>query len=117
MREGSAITSVFQDIGGVLLSNGWDHHARRQAVEHFELDIDDFEERNHFTDGNYGEAELTLQDYLSQVVFHQDREVVYVENTAMFVQIAQSLGIRSTLHTDYATAGTKLEEFGLWDET
>jgi len=29
------------------------------------------------------------------------RHIVYIENTPMFVQIAEGLGIRSILHTDY----------------
>jgi putative hydrolase of the HAD superfamily len=28
MKKVTAITCVFLDIGGVLLTNGWDHHAR-----------------------------------------------------------------------------------------
>ena len=30
------------------------------------------------------------------------RQVVYIENTPMFVQVAEGLGIRSILHTDYS---------------
>ncbi len=41
------------------------------------------------------------------------RQVVYIENTPMFVQIAEDLGIRSILHTDYATTGAKLASLGL----
>ena len=41
------------------------------------------------------------------------RQVIYVENTPMFVQIAESLGIRSILHTDYTSTCAKLASFGL----
>jgi putative hydrolase of the HAD superfamily len=41
------------------------------------------------------------------------RQVVYIENTPMFVEIAEGLGIRSTLHTDYKSTCTKLASFGL----
>ena len=41
------------------------------------------------------------------------RQVVYIENTPMFVQIAEGLGIRSILHTDYKTTCAKLASFGL----
>ena len=40
-------------------------------------------------------------------------QIVYIENTAMFVQIAQSLGIRSILHTDYPSTRAELESLGL----
>ena len=44
------------------------------------------------------------------------RQVVYIENTPMFVQIAEGLGIRSILHTDYASTCTKLASFGLLND-
>ena len=44
------------------------------------------------------------------------RQVVYIENTPMFVQIAEGLGIRSILHTDYASICTKLASFGLLND-
>ena len=40
-------------------------------------------------------------------------QVVYIENTQMFVQVAEGLGIRGILHTDYATTRKKLAAFGL----
>jgi putative hydrolase of the HAD superfamily len=42
--------------------------------------------------------------------------VAYIENTPMFVQIAEGLGIRSILHTDYRSTGAKLAEWGLRDD-
>jgi putative hydrolase of the HAD superfamily len=41
------------------------------------------------------------------------RQVLYIENTPMFVQIAESLGIRSILHTDYKSTRSRLASFGL----
>jgi putative hydrolase of the HAD superfamily len=41
------------------------------------------------------------------------RQIVYIENTPLFVQIADSLGIRSILHTDYQSTAAKLATFGL----
>jgi len=41
------------------------------------------------------------------------RQVVYIENTTMFVQIAEGLGIRSICHTDYKSTCVKLASFGL----
>jgi putative hydrolase of the HAD superfamily len=43
------------------------------------------------------------------------RQVVYVENTPMFVQIAEGLGIRSILHTDYKSTRAKLASLGFED--
>jgi putative hydrolase of the HAD superfamily len=41
------------------------------------------------------------------------RQVVYIENTPMFVRIAEGLGIRSILHVDYEPTCAKLASFGL----
>ena len=44
------------------------------------------------------------------------RQVVYIENTPMFVEIAEGLGIRGILHTDYGSTCAKLASFGLHDD-
>jgi putative hydrolase of the HAD superfamily len=201
------ITTLFLDIGGVLLTDGWDHHARKRAAANFKLDLADLEDRHHLTFDTYEEGKLTLEEYLSRVIFHQRRpftraqfrrfifaqskpypdmidlivrlkrryrlrvavvsnealelnayrirkfklarfvdsfisssfvhvrkpdedifrlalnisqaplrQVVYIENTQMFVQIAEGLGIRSILHTDYKSTRAKLAAFGLEDD-
>jgi putative hydrolase of the HAD superfamily len=40
-------------------------------------------------------------------------QVVYIENTPMFVQVAEGLGIRSILHTDYRSTRAQLDSLGL----
>jgi putative hydrolase of the HAD superfamily len=198
------ITALFLDIGGVLLTNGWDHHARKRAAANFKLEWAEMEDRHRLNFGTYEEGKLTLEEYLSRVVFYQKRpftraqfkrfmfaqskpypemiemcaqlkvqyglkivvvsnearelnayrirkfkldrfvdcfvsscfvhirkpdadifrlaldiaqtparQVVYIENTPMFVQIAQELGIRSILHGDYKATRSKLASFGL----
>jgi putative hydrolase of the HAD superfamily len=67
------ITTLFLDIGGVLLSNGWDHNSRRQAAETFGLDYDEMSERHHLTFDTYEEGKLSLDEYLDRVVFYKDR--------------------------------------------
>ena len=207
MKKATAITCLFVDIGGVLLTNGWDHHARERAATHFKLDLAEMEDRHHLTFDTYEEGKLTLEEYLSRTVFHKDRpftraqfrrfmfaqskpypemieliaklkvrqglkivvvsnearelnshrirtfkldgfvdsfvsscfvhlrkpdadifrlaldvaqvpasQVVYVENTPMFVQVAEGLGIRSILHTDYGSTRLKLASLGLQND-
>jgi len=41
------------------------------------------------------------------------RNVVYIEDNPMFVRIAEGLGIKSILHTDYNSTCAKLGSFGL----
>jgi len=44
MKKATAITCVFVDIGGVLLTNGWDHHARKRAANKFKLEWAEMED-------------------------------------------------------------------------
>ena len=203
MRKTSAITCVFVDIGGVLLTNGWDHHARRRAVEKFKLDWAEMEERHRLVFEIHEEGKLTFEEYLSLVVFYEKRpftraqfrrfmceqskaypdmiallgqlkaqglkiavvsneslelnayrirtfelakfvdsfisscfvhlrkpdsnifrlaldiaqtpahQVLYIENTPMFVQIAEGLGIKSILHTDCESTRAQLVSLGV----
>lgn len=68
-----AITTLFLDIGGVLLTNGWDRSARQQAADRFHLDYAEVEERHHLTYDTYEEGKLSLDEYLQRVVFCQPR--------------------------------------------
>lgn len=198
------ISTLFLDVGGVLLTNGWDRQARARAVTAFDLDAAEMEERHHLTFDTYEEGNLSLDEYLSRVIFYRDRpfttaqfrafmfdqsqahpemvdlvsrlkerhdlrvvvvsnegrelnthrvrtfdlsdlvdvfisscfvhirkpdidifrlaldisqsdpdEVIYIENTPMFVQVAQGLGIRSILHVDFETTRDTLAAVGL----
>ncbi|MGA2153836.1 MAG: HAD family phosphatase [Bryobacteraceae bacterium] len=201
------VTVLFLDVGGVLLSNGWDRHARKRAARNFKLEWSEMEERHHLTFEAHEEGKITLDEYLARVVFYQKRpftraqfrrfmfaqskaypemielvtqlkaryglkiavvsnearevnayrirkfkldgfvdafisscfvhvrkpdaeifrqaldivqapvrQVVYIENTPMFVEVAEGLGIRSILHTDYKSTCEKLAAFGLHHE-
>ncbi len=204
MAKKVAITHLFLDIGGVLLTDGWNHHARKRAAIHFKLKFSDIEDRHHLIFEIYEKGTITLEEYLNLVIFYQKQpftqaqfknfmfaqskpysemiemiaklkvlhglkivvvsnearelnlyrirkfkltrfvdffisscfvhirkpdaeifrlaldiaqvkpqHVIYIENTSMFVQIAESLGIQSILHTDYKSTCTKLASFGL----
>ncbi len=67
------ITTLFTDIGGVLLTNGWDHNSRNRAVEHFNLDAKETQERHNMTFDTYEVGKITLDEYLERVVFYTKR--------------------------------------------
>ncbi len=67
------ITTLFTDIGGVLLTNGWDRTARQRASATFNLDYAELDERHHLTFDTYEEGRLSLDEYLERVVFHVKR--------------------------------------------
>jgi putative hydrolase of the HAD superfamily len=72
-NHSSPIAALFLDIGGVLLTNGWDHHMRKHAAETFGLDYEEMNERHHLTFDTYEEGKLSLDTYLSRLVFYEPR--------------------------------------------
>jgi putative hydrolase of the HAD superfamily len=73
MSAQSPITCIFTDIGGVLGTNGWDHSMRQQAAKQFGLDYAEMDERNHLTFDTYEVGKLSLDEYLTRVVFYRPR--------------------------------------------
>ena len=69
----SQITTLFLDIGGVLLTNGWDRNIRLNAAKKFGLDYDEMNERHHLTFDTYESGKLSLDEYLNRVVFYRER--------------------------------------------
>jgi len=204
MEKALPITTLFLDIGGVLLTNGWDHQARKRAAMHFKLEWDEEEVLHHLMFAACEEGKITLNEYLSRAVFNEERpftkdeyrefmfaqsrsypemielftqlkaryklkigvvsnearelnayrigkfklnefvdffvsscfvhlrkpdaeifrlaldmaqtpveQILYVENTPMFVDIAEGLGIQGILHTEIRSTVAKLASFGL----
>jgi len=198
------ITTLFVDVGGVLLTDGWDHLARKRAARHFKLNWAEMDQRHRLVFETHEEGKLSFEEYLGWVVFfekrpftrnqfrefmfaqskpytkmlglvaqlraqhglkvvvisNESREVnafrvrtfrldrlvdtfisscfvgmrkpdveifrlaldlaqampersVFIDNTPMFVQVAQRMGIRSILHVDYQSTSTKLNSIGL----
>jgi putative hydrolase of the HAD superfamily len=73
MAKHTNISMLFLDIGGVLLTNGWDRHMRRKAADRFELDYDEMNDRHHMTFSAYEEGKLSMDEYLDLAVFYKQR--------------------------------------------
>jgi len=73
MEKVAPITTLFLDIGRVLLTDGWDHHARKRAATNFKLKLAEMEDRHHLTFETYEEGKLTFEEYLDRVVFYEER--------------------------------------------
>jgi putative hydrolase of the HAD superfamily len=87
MTCSSSITTLFLDIGGILLTNGWDRGIRIRASEKFGLDYKEMDERHHLTFDTYEEGKLSLDEYLNRVVFYQERSFSRDDfKTFMFAQ-------------------------------
>jgi putative hydrolase of the HAD superfamily len=200
----NAFKCLFLDVGGVLLTDGWNHAARERAARTFALDLKELEDRHHLTFDTYEVGKVSLDEYLNRTVFYEKRsftpddfrnfmfaqsqplpgmieficklkarhqlkvavvsnegrelteyriktfkldsfvdffiassfvhirkpdvdiyrlaldvaqvaprDVIYIEDRAMFVQVAESLGIRGIQQVDYATTRARLADFGL----
>lgn len=61
------------DLGGVILTNGWDRHSRARAVERFALDPEEFAERHDLISPALETGRMTMPAYLECAVFHRER--------------------------------------------
>ena len=74
MKEAKNITTLFLDIGGVLLTNGWGHESRNLAAEKFNLDVPEMEARHNIAFETYELGKITLEEYLDIAVFYEHRD-------------------------------------------
>ena len=92
------ITTLFWDIGGVVLTNGWDRESRRQAADAFELDWDDFQDRHDLSFPAFDSGQITLNQYLDRTLFYRPRSFTREEFTAfMFAQSQEFPDTRAVL--------------------
>ena len=73
MKQETKVTCLFLDIGGVMLSNGWEYEFRKIAADHFQLDFKEMEDRHELNMVTLEEGKLTLSEYLNRVVFYETR--------------------------------------------
>ncbi len=125
------IKALFWDIGGVLLTNGWDRRMRAQAAQVFALDPVEMDERHHLTFAIYEEGKLTLDDYLNQVVFYEERSFSrqefkefmfaqskpYPEMVDLARRAKASPGLKTGVISNEGRELTvyRIHQFGLWE--
>ncbi len=92
------ITAVFWDIGGVILTNGWDHEARMEAAQMFGLDWEEFREHHDLSFPAFDSGQITLNQYLDRTLFYRARSFTREEFTAfMFAQSREYPETRAVL--------------------
>lgn len=69
----SDIRAIFWDVGGVLLTNAWDHTERAEALKHFGLDEKEFHDRHEPLVTPFEQGKITLDEYLDRTVFYRSR--------------------------------------------
>ena len=81
------ITTLFWDIGGVILTNGWDTRSRREAAARFHLDWEEFQERHELSFPAFDSGNISLNEYLDRTLFYRPREFTRDEfTTFIFAQ-------------------------------
>jgi putative hydrolase of the HAD superfamily len=69
----TARQTLFIDLGGVLLTNGWDRVSRRNAMQHFGIDQEEFDLRHHEFYDLHETDQISLDQYLDMTLFYEKR--------------------------------------------
>jgi putative hydrolase of the HAD superfamily len=108
--------TLFFDLGGVLLTNGWDTPARKRAAEAFGLDYQEFETRHEMLKTAFETGRLSLDGYVQRAVFHQPRPFTPGDFKEFLFEQSQPLG--DTLEWVHALARSgKVRLFTLNNES
>jgi putative hydrolase of the HAD superfamily len=67
------IRAIFWDVGGVLLTNAWDHTQRTAALKHFDLDEKEFHSRHEMVVSSFERGKISLDEYLDRTMFYRKR--------------------------------------------
>ncbi len=100
----STVPTLFFDVGGVLLTNGWDTSARKRAAETFGLDYPEFQTRHEMLKTAFETGRLSLDGYVRKAIFHRERPFTPEDFKAFLVAQSQRLG--DTLEWVQAVART-----------
>jgi putative hydrolase of the HAD superfamily len=102
------VTALFWDVGGVILSNGWDRAARLAAAKKFGLDWEEFQDRHELASPAFETGQITLDTYLQRTVFYRKRTFARDEFVDfIFAQSSEKPDSRAVLD-DIAKSGTYL---------
>lgn len=64
---------ILFDVGGVILTNGWDHAERAEAAKQFNLDLASLEARHAEVYPAWERGAITGKEYLTTVIFNEAR--------------------------------------------
>ena len=89
--------TLFFDVGGVLLTNGWDTAARKRAAEAFGLDFPEFQTRHEMLKTAFETGRLGLDAYIRKAVFFHPRDFTPEDFRAFMFEQSKPLGAGETL--------------------
>jgi putative hydrolase of the HAD superfamily len=102
------VTALFWDVGGVILSNGWDRADRLKAVNKFGLDWDEFEDRHELASPAFETGQITLDTYLQRTVFYRKRDFTKEEFTTFMLSQSEELPESRAVLSGVAATGKYL---------
>jgi putative hydrolase of the HAD superfamily len=85
------VRALFWDVGGVLLSNAWDHTQRTTALDHFHLDEKEFHDRHEMLVSSFERGKLTLEEYLDRTIFYRERSFTKDEFEQFMFSLSQPI--------------------------
>jgi putative hydrolase of the HAD superfamily len=88
----STAPTLFFDVGGVLLTNGWDTPARKRAAETFGLDYPEFQTRHEMLKTAFETGRMSLDQYIRRAVFFRTRTFSPADFRAFMFAQSQVLG-------------------------
>jgi putative hydrolase of the HAD superfamily len=92
------IKTLFWDIGGVILTNGWGRGSRKEAANVFGLDWEEFQDRHDLSFPAFDSGQISLNEYLDRTLFYRPRSFTREDFTAfMFAQSKEYPDTRAIL--------------------
>ena len=67
------ISTIFWDVGGVLLNNAWDREERERVFRQFNLDEKEFADRHEMAVSSFERGKISLDEYLERTIFYRPR--------------------------------------------
>lgn len=86
-----AIRAIFWDVGGVLLTNAWDHTQRVQALERFHIDQKEFHDRHEMVVSSFERGKISLGEYLARTVFFRQRSFTREEFREYMLSLSEPI--------------------------
>lgn len=86
-----AIRAIFWDVGGVLLTNAWDHTQRVQALERFHIDQKEFHDRHEMVVSSFERGKISLDEYLARTVFFRQRSFTREEFREYMLSLSEPI--------------------------
>lgn len=99
------IKTIFFDVGGVLLTNGWDRHSRARAAEKFGIDAEEHSKLHYEVADSFETGGLSLDGYLDHTVFWTKRTFSRDEFVAFMREQSQPIPGSLELLAELATHG------------